>query len=127
MLSQTVTAVTSSGVGTTGRTADMINGDGQCTLLMTTGTMAGTGASCAITVQESTDGTTWTAITGTIYGATTLSGFTLTSTGASTMTNATTGFGFQRQKRYLQTIQTTSGTSGSWPVSAVVIEQKKTL
>ncbi len=116
---QNVTAVTSSSVATTGATKDFITGDGECTVLLQTGTVSGTSPSCSVSVQESTDGTTWTGIGGTIVGG----AFPLTATS----TNAATSFGFERTKRYLQTITTTSGTTGVMPVAVTIIEQKKVL
>ena len=121
MVTGTVTAVTSATVITTGRTADFITGDGPLTLLVQTGTIAGTSQSVATSVQESTDGTTWTGVVGVPLAG---GGWPLT-TGTSTA--AWTASTFLRSKRYLQTIFSTSGTSASIPFAASIIEQKKTL
>ncbi len=116
-----VTAVTSATVVTTGSTKDFVTADGPVTLLVTTGTIAGTSQTTSISVQESTDGTTWTGVVASpIAGG----AFPLTT---GTSTNAATAVTFLRAKRWLQTIQTTSGTSAVIPVGVTLIEQKKTL
>ncbi len=121
MVTGTVTAVTSATVVTTGRTADFITADGPVTLYCQTATVAGTSQTTSISVQESTDGTTWTGIVGTPLAG---GGMPLT-TGTSTA--AGTACTFLRTKRYLGTIMTTSGTSASIPLAACLLEQKKTL
>ena len=121
MVTGSVTAVTSATVTTTGATKDFITADGPVTLLVTTGTIAGTSQTTSISVQESTDGTTWTGIV-----TSPLAGGPLPLT-TGTSTNAVTATTFLRTKRYLASIQTTSGTSAVIPISATLIEQKKTL
>ncbi len=121
MGTNSVTAVTSATVVTTGSTKDFITADGPVTLLLTTGTVAGTSQTTAVSVQESTDGTTWTGVLASpIAGG----AFPLTT---GTSTNAATAVTFLRSKRWLQTINTTSGTSASIPLVATLIEQKKQL
>ncbi len=115
-----VTAVTSASVATTGATADMINGDGECTLILQTATVSGTSPTSNVSVIESTDGTTWTGIGGQLVG---ISAFPLSATSS----NAVTAMGFERTKRYLSTITTTSGTTGSMGIGVLIVEQKKVL
>ncbi len=117
---QSVTAVTTATVATTGATKDFVSADGECTLLLQTGTVSGTSPTASVSVQESTDGTTWTGIGGTLVG---ISAFPL----SATSTNSSTACGFERTKRYLQTITTTSGTTAVMPVGVTIIEQKKLL
>ena len=116
---QNVTAVTSASVATTGNTKDMFTADGECTLLLQTGTVSGTSPTCNVSVIESTDGTTWTGIGGQIVGAT----FPL----SATSTFSSTALGFERTKRYLSTITTTSGTTAVMPVGVTIVEMKKVL
>lgn len=116
---QSSTAVTTATVITTGATKDFVTADGQCTLILALGSLGGTSPTVGVSVQESTDGTTWTGIGGTFVGGT----FNLSAVSS----NSVTAVGFERTKRYLQTIQTCSGTSAVCPTGAIIVEQKKVL
>lgn len=120
MASQSSTAVTTASVATSGGTKDFITGDGECTILLFTGTCTGTSPTVAVSVQESTDGTTWTGVTGTFTSGTTMSC-------SASSSFAATGCGFERSKRYLQPVFTTSGTTAVMATGAIIIEQKKVL
>ncbi len=121
MVTGSVTTANGATVITTGRTADFITADGPVTLLLTTGTIAGTGQTTSVSVQESTDGTTWTGIIGSPVVGGPIPLTCGTSTASVTMST------FLRSKRYLSTIVSTAGTSSVIPFSATLIEQKKTL
>lgn len=95
-----------------GSSGDMINGDGPCFAVQQVGVVSGTSPTLAGKIQESTDGSTWTDV----------SGATFTSVTASANTQAIT---FERTKRYVRYVATLGGTSPSFAVSAVVSQQKK--
>ena len=103
---QTITA------SANGSSADMINGDGPCFAIQQIGAVSGTSPTLAGKIQESTDGSTWTDV----------SGATFTTVTSSTNTQAIT---FERTKRYLRYVATVGGTSPSFAVAALVSQQKK--
>jgi hypothetical protein len=95
-----------------GSSGDMIDGDGRCFAIQQVGAVSGTSPTLAGKIQESSDGSTWSDI----------SGATFTTVTASTNNQAIT---FERTKRYLRYVATIGGTSPSFDVAAIVSEQKK--
>lgn len=102
-------ALTASANGASG---DMIIGDGPCFAIQQVGTVSGTSPTLAGKIQESSDGSTWSDI----------SGATFTTVTASTNNQAIT---FERTKRYLRYVATIGGTSPSFNVAVIVSQQKK--
>ena len=96
---------------------DMINGDGLCNVAVYLGTIHADTLG-TVTVEESDDNTTFSAVTLT-------GGATLTYTGAddATILRGT----FQRTKRYVRTPLASSGSTESAGVCVVVAQQKKVL
>jgi hypothetical protein len=105
----------------TGVSMDMIEGDGMCHLISNMVFFSGTGGPTFDSkVQESTDGTTWTDITG--------AALTQITTAATTGAIAPQIIQFQRTKRYLRTVNVVGGTTSPLYVGDLsVIEQKKTI
>jgi len=103
---QTITA------STNGPTGDMLAGDGPCFAIQQIGTVSGTSPTLAGKIQESSDGSTWTDVTGATF----------TTVTASTNTQAIT---FDRTKRYLRYVATVGGTSPSYAIAVVLSQQKK--
>jgi len=103
--------------GSTGNTAgtsvDMINDDGRCFAIQSVNTVNGSSPILTGKIQESTDGTTWTDISG------------------ATFTAATTNddlqiIEFDRTARYLRYYSTMTGTGSlTIPFQAFIGEQKK--
>jgi hypothetical protein len=102
-------ALTASANGSSG---DMINGDGQCFAIQQVGAVSGTSPTLAGKIQESSDGSTWSDISGATF-------ITVT---ASTSNQAIT---FERTKRYLRYVATIGGTTPSFNVAVIVSQQKK--
>lgn len=102
-------ALTASANGSSG---DMINGDGQCFAIQQVGAVSGTSPTLAGKIQESSDGSSWSDI----------SGATFTTVTASTNNQAIT---FERTKRYLRYAATIGGTTPSFNVAVIVSQQKK--
>lgn len=111
--------------GTTGFTAgttnDFMQTQGQCTLIQTIGNMTGNSPTLQTRVEESTDGTTWTTVSGgsmAVYNGLT--------TAATTPVNACRVLTFQRTKRYLRTYDVMTGTGVlSILYSNVIVAQKQ--
>lgn len=97
---------------TNGPSGDMISGDGPCVAIQQIGTVSGTSPTLAGKIQESTDGTTWTDVSGAAFASVT----------ASTNTQAIT---FERTKRYLRYAATVGGSSPSFALAVVFGQQKK--
>lgn len=95
-----------------GTGADFQSGDGRCTALQITGTVSGTTPSLAGKIQESSDNSTWTDVSGAAF------------TAVSTTDNAQ-AISFDRTKRYVRYAATITGTSPSFPIAVVITEQKK--
>jgi hypothetical protein len=91
---------------------DMQAGDGRCFALQLVGTVSGTSPTLDGKIQESSDNSTWTDITGATF----------TQVTASTNNQAIT---FDRTKRYLRYVGTIGGTSPSFALAVVISEQKK--
>lgn len=96
----------------TGSNIDARHADGRCTAVQTVGTVSGTSPSLAGKIQESADGTTWADIGGATFAAVTAS------------ENAQ-AISFDRTQRYLRYVGTITGTSPSFGLAAVIIQQKK--
>lgn len=97
---------------TSGSSLDFINGDGRCTAIQQVGTVSGTTPSLAGKIQESSDGSTWTDVSGATFTAV-------------TATDNVQSISFDRTKRYLRYNGAVSGTSPSFNIAVVIIEQKK--
>jgi len=95
-----------------GTGADFIAGDGRCTAIQTVGTVGGTSPSLAGKIQESSDNSNWTDVSGATFSAVTTS-------------DAMQAISFDRTKRYLRYVGTVTGTSPSFPVAVVITQQKK--
>ena len=96
----------------TGATGDFVSGDGRCTAIQQVGTLSGTSPSLAGKIQESSDQTTWTDVSGATFTAVTTN-------------DNVQAISFDRTKRYLRYVGTITGTSPSIPLAVVVTEQKK--
>lgn len=94
---------------------DLIDGDGLCNIAVYLGTIH-TDSSGAVTVEESDDNVTFTAVA-------LESGATLTYTGASD--NTVLRAMFQRKKRYVRTPTTVLGSTKSAGICVAVAQQKK--
>ena len=93
---------------------DMQDADGPCFAVQLIGTVGGTSPSLAGKIQESSDNSTWTDVSGATFTAVTASSNTQTIT-------------FERTKRYLRHHRTVSGTSPTFPLAVVIGEQKKSV
>lgn len=96
----------------TGSSCDFLHGDGQCTAIQQVGTVTGTDPTCAGKIQESDDESTWSNISGATF---------TTVTGSTNLQSIS----FRRSKRYLRYVATIGGTSPSFPLAALIFEQKK--
>src|SRR4051794_5283339 len=96
----------------TGTTVDAITADGRCTALQLVGTVSGTTPSLAGKIQESSDNSTWTDVSGATFTAVTVS-------------ENTQAISFDRTKRYLRYVGTITGTTPSFTMTALILEQKK--
>lgn len=104
-------ALTTTAVGTI---VDLINGDGRCTLIQCIGVINSL-TNISVSVAESSDNSTFTAISGAVLN--TLN----TSSPANTIAYLT----FDRSARYICTTATLSGGTTLANMSIAVIEQKK--
>lgn len=93
---------------------DMLDADGRCFATQIVGTVGGTSPTLAGKIQESTDNSTWTDV----------SGATFTSVAASSNLQTIV---FDRTKRYLRHHRTVAGTSPTIPLAVLIGEQKKTV
>lgn len=87
----------------TSSTVDMLQRDGIGAAFLFVGLVSGNTPTLAITLQESTDGTTWTEVIGP-------NGTTAGTFPTQTTSNTTAGLLFQRQARYLRATQVVGGT-----------------
>ena len=99
-------------IGGTG--IDMQDADGRCFAVQVVGNVSGTSPSLAGKIQESSDNSAWTDVTGAAFTAVTAS-------------NNVQTIVFDRTKRYLRHHRTVSGSSPSFGLSALIGEQKKTV
>jgi hypothetical protein len=97
-----------------GDTVDLVDADNRCFAIQFIGAVVGTTPSLIGKIQESTDGTTWTDISGATFNAVTAS-------------NSLQVITFDRTKRYVRHYRTTSGTSPTFVLGVVIGEQRKTL
>jgi hypothetical protein len=97
-----------------GSSIDMIDADGRCFAIQLIGAVSGTGPSLIGKIQESSDNTTWTDVTGATF------------TGVSSSNNVQT-IVFDRTKRYLRHARNVAGTTPSFALSVLIGEQKKTI
>ena len=97
----------------TGPTIDMISADGQCFAIQQVGDLSVDGTLSG-TIEESADGTNWTAISGAVFDDV-------------TSDNIVQVIRFMRSQRYVRYAATLTGTSPSVVIAVVIGEQKKTL
>jgi len=95
-----------------GSSIDLIAADGNCFAIQMIGVVTGTTPSLAGKIQESSDGSVWSDISGATFTAVT------TSTSLQVIT-------FQRTKRYVRHFRTLSGTTPVFLLAVVIGEQKK--
>ncbi|HEX3148465.1 MAG TPA: hypothetical protein VHR66_10300 [Gemmataceae bacterium] len=98
----------------TGSAIDMFDGDGSCFAAQVIGAVTGTSPSLTGKIQESSDNSTWTDVSGATFTAVTAS-------------NSVQTITFERTKRYLRHARTVSGTSPTFILGALIGEQKKTV
>lgn len=96
----------------TGTGLDFLTGDGNCYAIQNVGTVSGTTPTLDGKIQESSDNSTFTDITGATF----------TQVTASTSLLA---INFQRTKRYLRYVGTIAGTSPSFGLDVIIGETKK--
>jgi hypothetical protein len=99
---------------TNGTSIDMIDADGRCFATQVIGAVGGTSPSLTGKIQESSDNSTWSDITGATFTAVTAS------------SNLQT-IVFERTKRYLRHYRTVSGTSPTFLLGVLIGEQKKSV
>lgn len=103
---QTITA------NANGASGDLLDGDGSCFAIQQVGTVSGTSPTLAGKIQESSDGSTWSDISGATFT-------TVTASGNYQCIN------FERSKRFVRYVGTVGGTSPSFAAAVVISEQKK--
>src|SRR5262245_60076776 len=98
---------------TNGSSTDLLTGDGRCTCLQHVGAVSGPSPGRAPKRQESDDGTSWTDV----------------NTGAFpsnvTAANNLQALAFNRTKRYVRWAGTVTGTTPSFTLGVIILEQKK--
>lgn len=99
---------------TNGTSVDLVDGEGRCFATQVIGVVGGTTPSLTGKVQESSDGSTWTDVTGATFTAVTASSNVQTIT-------------FDRTKRYVRHHRTVSGTSPTFLLGVLIGEQRKTI
>jgi hypothetical protein len=100
-------------VTTNGAAIDLLTGDGRCFAVQMVGTVSGSSPTLAGKIQESAGGSTnWSDI----------SGATFTTVTASDNLQSIT---FDRSLRYVRYVATVGGSSPSFPIAALIGEQKK--
>jgi hypothetical protein len=95
-------------------TVDLLDADHRCFCIQVIGAVGGTSPSLTGKIQESSDNSTWTDISGATFTAVT----------ASSSLQVIT---FDRTKRYVRHHRTVSGTSPTFLLGVVIGEQKKTV
>lgn len=105
----------------TGASQDFQEGDGVCHLISSVAFFSGSGGPTFDSkIQESTDGTTWTDVTG--------AAITQVTTAATTSNPAPQIVQFLRTKRYLRSVNVVAGTTSPLYVGDLMcMEQKKTI
>lgn len=97
-----------------GDSVDLSEADGRCFCIQMIGTVGGTSPSLTGKMQESSDNSSWSDISGATFTAVT----------ASTSLQIIT---FERTKRYVRHFRTVSGTSPTFVLGVVIGEQKKSV
>lgn len=97
-----------------GDTVDLIDADHRCFAIQLIGDVGGTSPSLTGKIQESSDGSSWTDVSGASFTAVT----------ASSSLQVIT---FDRTKRYVRHYRTVSGTSPTFVLGVLIGEQKKTV
>ena len=95
-----------------GASIDLGEGDGRCFAIQQIGSVAGSGATVTGKIQESSDNSTFTDVSGATFTA-------VNSTGNLQVIT------FERTKRYVRHFRTVAGSSPSILLSAVIGQQKK--
>lgn len=98
----------------TGTGGDLLAGDGRCFAIQMVGAVAGTSPTLDGKIQESSDNSNWTDISGAVFQQVT----------GGDNTQAIT---FDRTKRYVRYLGTIAGSSPSFALAVVISEQKKEL
>ena len=98
----------------TGTAIDMIDADGRCFAIQVIGAVGGTTPSLTGKIQESSDNSTWTDVSGATFTAVTAS-------------SNVQIIVFERTKRYLRHARTVSGTTPTFLLGALIGEQRKTI
>lgn len=98
----------------TGTGVDMLLGGGQCFAVQHVGAVTGTTPTLNGKIQESSDNSTWSDISGAVFTEVTAS------------TNLQV-ISFIRTKRYLRYVGTIAGTTPSFTMAAIIGEQKQTV
>jgi hypothetical protein len=99
---------------TNGPTVDLLAGDGSCFAVQQVGTVSGTSPSLAGRIEQSADGTSWSAISGATFAAVTES-------------DDLQVIRFTRTARYVRWAADITGTSPSFTLGVLIGQQKKTL
>ena len=97
---------------TNGATVDLLDADARCFAIQMIGVVGGTDPSLTGKIQESSDNSTWTDISGATFTAVT----------ASSSLQVIT---FDRTKRYVRHYRNVSGTTPTFVLGVVIGEQKK--
>jgi hypothetical protein len=97
-----------------GSAIDLIDADVPCFAVQVIGAIGGTSPSLTGKIQESSDNSTWTDVSGATFTAVTASNNVQTIT-------------FERTKRYVRHARTVSGTSPTFILGALIGEQKKSI
>jgi hypothetical protein len=97
-----------------GNAQDMIAGDGPCVAVQQIGTVSGTAPTLAGKLQESADGTAWADIPGAAFATVTAS-------------DNIQLIRFERTQKLLRYVATVGGTSPSFAVSALILQQRKSV
>jgi hypothetical protein len=95
-----------------GDAVDLLQADGLCFAVQVVGTVSGTSPSMTGKMQESSDNSTWTDITGAVFTAVT----------AAVNTQV---INFHRTKRYVRHYATIAGNNPVFNFTAIIGEQKK--
>jgi hypothetical protein len=98
----------------TGSAVDLVDADGPCFAVQVIGAVGGTTPSLTGKIQESSDNSTWTDVSGATFTAVTASNNVQTIT-------------FERTKRYVRHARTVSGTGPTFALGALIGEQKKSV
>ena len=97
-----------------GTGVDLIDAEGPCAATLHVGTVSGTSPTLDVTIEESTDNSTFTAISGAAFAQITASSKAL-------------ALNFKRSKRYVRAVATIAGTSPSFACAVLVFGQKKNI